>query len=111
MRSRCRWWAVVVILLAAALPASAQADTAPCANGYIRLADTRYEARDTQYLLGLLVDQRITAPGAIGVTGISYGGGQSMELAYLRDRIRRPDGSFAAWTSPNGTPLSITASW
>src|SRR6476620_4453956 len=24
----------------------------PCASGYIRLADSRYEARDTQYLLG-----------------------------------------------------------
>jgi fermentation-respiration switch protein FrsA (DUF1100 family) len=83
----------------------------PCANGYIRLADTRYEARDTQYLLGLLVDEGITKPGAIGVTGISYGGGQSLELAYLRDRIRLPDGSFAPWTSPNGTPLSITAAW
>jgi fermentation-respiration switch protein FrsA (DUF1100 family) len=83
----------------------------PCANGYIRLADTRYEARDTQYLLGLLVDEDITKPGAIGVTGISYGGGQSLELAYLKDRVRLPDGSFTAWTSPNGVPLSITAAW
>ncbi len=83
----------------------------PCANGYIRLADTRYEARDTEYLLGLLVDEGITKPGAIGVTGISYGGGQTLELAYLRDRIRLPDGSFVPWTSPDGTPLSITAAW
>jgi fermentation-respiration switch protein FrsA (DUF1100 family) len=83
----------------------------PCANGYIRLADTRYEARDTQYLLGLLVDEGVTKPGAIGVTGVSYGGGQSLELAYLRDRIRLPDGAFASWTSPDGTPLSITAAW
>ncbi|MGB7588669.1 MAG: CocE/NonD family hydrolase, partial [Solirubrobacterales bacterium] len=83
----------------------------PCGQGYIRLADTRYEARDTQYLLGLLVDQGIVKPGAIGVTGISYGGGQSMELAYMRNRIRRSDGSFASWTSPHGVPLSITAAW
>lgn len=82
-----------------------------CGQGYIRLADTRYEARDTQHLLGLLVDQGLVKPGAIGVTGISYGGGQSMELAYLRGRIRRPDGTFAPWTSPNGVPLSITAAW
>src|SRR3954447_12356552 len=34
----------------------------PCAQGYIRLADTRFEARDTQYLLGLLVDQKIAKP-------------------------------------------------
>ena len=83
----------------------------PCGQGYIRLADTRYEARDTQHLLGLLVDQGIVKPRAIGVTGISYGGGQSLELAYLRDRIRRPDGSFAPWTSPRGRSLSIAAAW
>src|SRR5436190_6797030 len=83
----------------------------PCGQGYIRLADTRYEARDTQYLLGRLVDQKIAKKGALGVTGISYGGGQSIELAYLRNRIRKPDGSFAPWTSPKGTALSITAAW
>ena len=85
--------------------------TGACGQGYIRLADTRYEARDTQYLLGLLVDQRIAKKGALGATGISYGGGQSIELAYLRNRIRLPDGSFAPWVSPKGTSLSITAAW
>ena len=63
-----------------------------CGQGYIRLADTRYEARDTQYLLGRLVDEGITQPNAIGVTGISYGGGQSMELAFLNNKIRKPNG-------------------
>jgi fermentation-respiration switch protein FrsA (DUF1100 family) len=82
-----------------------------CGQGYIRLADTRYEARDTQYLLGLLVDEGIAKPTALGATGISYGGGQSMELAFLRNRIRLPDGSYAPWTSPNGTPLQIAAAW
>ena len=85
--------------------------TGPCGQGYIRLADQRYEARDTQFLLGQLVDQGIAKPGALGVTGISYGGGQSIELAYLRNRIRLPDGSFAPWKSPKGTALSITAAW
>ncbi len=83
----------------------------PCGQGYIRLADTRYEARDTQSLLGLLVDQGIAKAGALGVTGISYGGGQSLELAYLRNRVRLPDGSFAPWRSPKGKQLSITAAW
>ena len=87
------------------------APTAECARGYIRLADTRFEARDTQTLLGLLVDQGVSRPDALGVTGISYGGGQSTELAFLRDRIRLPDGSFAPWRSPNGTPLAITAAY
>jgi fermentation-respiration switch protein FrsA (DUF1100 family) len=83
----------------------------PCGQGYIRLADTRYEARDTQYLLGVLVDQHIADPGALAVTGISYGGGQSLELAYLRNRIRKPDGTFATWTSPKGVKLRIAAAW
>lgn len=82
-----------------------------CANGYIRLADQRYAARDTQYLVGQLVDQGVTKPGAIGVTGISYGGGQSMELAFLKNRVRLPNDSFIPWRSPKGTPLSITAAY
>ncbi len=85
--------------------------TPDCARGWIHLADQRYEARDTQHLLGLLADQGIAKPGALGVTGISYGGGQSLELAYLRDRIRNPDGSFAPWRSPGGKPLSIAAAY
>jgi fermentation-respiration switch protein FrsA (DUF1100 family) len=100
--------------------------TGECAQGFIRLADQRYEARDTQYLLGLLVDEGIVDPNAIGVTGISYGGGQSVELAYLRNRIRcagaydaflgdpcdgQPENSFVPWTSPEGVPLSIAAAY
>ena len=49
--------------------------------------------------------------GAIGVTGVSYGGGQSMELAFLNDRIRRPDGTLAPWRSPNGKALRIAAAY
>jgi dienelactone hydrolase len=80
-----------------------------CANGYIRLDDERYEARDVQYAIGLLVDQGIVSPGHIGVTGESYGGGVSLELATLKNRVMNADGSLSPWTSPNGTPLSITA--
>src|SRR5436305_4186908 len=68
---------------------SRAADPAGCAQGWLHLADQRYEAHDTQYLLGLLVDEGITNPGAIGVTGSSYGGGQSIELAFLRNRVRQ----------------------
>jgi predicted acyl esterase len=84
---------------------------AGCAEGWIRLADQRYEARDTQYLLGLLADERLVKPNAIGVTGISYGGGQSIELAYLKNRIRLPNGEFAPWTSPSGKKLEIKAAY
>lgn len=85
--------------------------TPDCAKGWIHLADQRYEARDTQYLLGLLVDQKVTNRNAIGVTGISYGGGQSIELAYLKNRVRLPDGTFTSWTSPSGKPLQIKAAY
>lgn len=89
----------------------AQTQTGACQSGFIRLGDQRYEARDAQFLLGSLVDQGVAKAGALGTTGISYGGGLSMELAYLHDRIRQPNGSFVPWTSPNGTPLSIMAAW
>ncbi|HEY7629920.1 MAG TPA: alpha/beta fold hydrolase, partial [Thermoleophilaceae bacterium] len=85
-----------------------------CAQGWIHLADQRYEAHDTQYLLGVLADEGVTKPDAIGVTGISYGGGQSVELALLRNRIRRlpSQGSgFAPWTSPNGKAMSVAAAY
>jgi fermentation-respiration switch protein FrsA (DUF1100 family) len=85
--------------------------TGACAAGYIHLADTRYEVHDTQYLLGLLADEGIVKPGAIGVTGISYGGGQSLELAYLKNRVRTTSGGFVPWTSPSGKALSITAAY
>ncbi len=82
-----------------------------CDAGWLHLADHRYEARDTQHLLGLLVDQGVTSPGAIAVTGVSYGGIQSLNLARLRNRVRLPDGSFQPWRSPNGTALAITAAF
>jgi len=86
-------------------------ETAACEEGFIRLADTRYEARDTQYLLGLLAAEGIVKPRAIGVTGISYGGGQSIELAYLKNRIRLPSGEFEPWTSPKGERMEIRAAF
>jgi fermentation-respiration switch protein FrsA (DUF1100 family) len=86
-------------------------ESAGCTEGWIRLADQRYEARDTQYLLGLLADEGITKRNRIGVTGISYGGGQSIELAELKNRIRLPDGSFQPWTSPKGQKMEIKAAF
>jgi predicted acyl esterase len=82
-----------------------------CKEGWIKLADQRYEARDTQYLLGLLADEGVVKPKSIGVTGISYGGGQSIELAYLRNRVRLPSGEFAPWTSPKGKKMEIKAAF
>jgi predicted acyl esterase len=85
--------------------------TGACAKGWTHLADQRYEVRDVQYMLGLLVDQKVADAGALGVTGISYGGGQSQELARLRDRVRLQNGQLVPWQSPQGVPLSLRAAW
>ena len=91
---------------------SSESRTEPgCKEGWIRLADQRYEARDAQHLLGLLTDERITKPKGIGVTGISYGGGQSIELAYLKNRVRLEDGEYAPWKSPGGKSMEIKAAF
>ncbi len=90
-------------------PQSRAASPLACAGGYIHLADVRYEARDTQELIGRLVDEGIADKSKIGVTGDSYGGGQSFELAALRDRIKLPGGQLVPWRSPMGTPLSLAA--
>ena len=81
-------------------PESRAASPTACARGYIHLADTRYEVRDTQELIGRLVDEGVADPKRIGVTGDSYGGGQSMALAALRDRMMLPDGTLVPWRSP-----------
>src|SRR4051794_9283084 len=90
-------------------PESRAASPAACARGYIHLADTRYEVRDSQELIGRLVDEGVADPKRIGVTGDSYGGGQSMALAALRNRMMLPDGTLVPWHSPAGTSLSIAA--
>jgi len=93
---------------AGGIPA-AQTQPPPCDRGFVRIADQRYEIRDTQHLLGLLVDEGIAKAGALGATGFSYGGGISLALGYLYDRIRMPDGTLVAWRSPKGTPLATNA--
>jgi dienelactone hydrolase len=88
---------------------SRAADPAGCQNGYIRLDDERYEAHDAQYATGLLVDEGVADANRIGATGESYGGGVSLELATLKDRVMSAGGSLTPWTSPGGTPLHIAA--
>jgi X-Pro dipeptidyl-peptidase (S15 family) len=90
-------------------PAARLANPAECAAGYIRLADIRYEVRDTQELAGRLVDEGLADRRRIAVTGDSYGGGQSLMLAALNDRVMLPDGRLAPWRSPAGERLRIAA--
>jgi hypothetical protein len=85
--------------------------TAGCEAGWTRLGDMRYEIRDIQTLVGQLVDEGVVRADAIGSTGISYGGGFSTMLAFLKDRVRLPDGGYAPWRSSKGTPISLTAAW
>ncbi len=91
-------------------PESRLASPAACADGYIHLADVRYEGRDTQELIGRLVDERVADPRRIGVTGDSYGGGQSLMLGALRDRVMLPDGTLAPWRTDGGTRIRLAAS-
>jgi len=82
-----------------------------CDHGWFHFADQRYEAHDTQFLLSTLVDEGLVSPNQIGVSGTSYGGGQSMQLAFLRNRIRTTTGSLIPWKSPGGKLLHIAAAW
>ncbi len=89
--------------------AASRRHTPGCARGWLHLADQRYEARDTEYLAGLLVDEGLVKP-TIAVAGVSYGAGQSLELAVLKNRVRLGNGRFVRWTSPHDhVPMSIGA--
>ncbi len=90
-------------------PESRLANPVACADGYLHLADVRYEGRDPQYLIGRLVDEGIAAPRRIGVIGESGGGGPTMMLAALRDRVMLPGGKLVPWRSPDGTRLRLAA--
>ncbi|HEY2543617.1 MAG TPA: CocE/NonD family hydrolase [Gaiellaceae bacterium] len=68
-------------------------------NGYTHLADRRFETRDSQILLGKLVDAGIADPKELASTGDSYGGGQTWLLA-----------TSLPWQSPNGVTLQLAAS-
>jgi predicted acyl esterase len=67
-------------------------------NGYTHLADRRFETRDSQTLLGKLVDARIANRRELASTGDSYGGGQTWLLA-----------TSLPWKSPKGARLQLAA--
>jgi acetyl esterase/lipase len=84
---------------------------AGCDKGWIQLADQRYEVRDTQYLAGLLVDEGLVKAN-IAVAGVSYGAGQSLELAMEKNRMRLPDGRFVPFVSPiHHVAMSVAAAY
>lgn len=84
---------------------------------WIHTGDQRWEIRDTQWLTGALVASGVADAAKLAITGGSYGGGQTIQNAILRDRIRcgadaqvigvdacagKADGEFAPWTTPDG---------
>jgi predicted acyl esterase len=78
--------------------------------GWIHLMDDRYEVRDAQFLVGELADENLADGQRIGALGGSYGGGLSLQLASLKDRVMMPDGSLVPWTSPvDHHPMQIAA--
>jgi Acetyl xylan esterase (AXE1) len=78
------------------------------AAGWIHLMDNRYEVRDAQFFAGELADELLIDGQRIGAIGGSYGGGLSLQLATLKDRVMMPDGSLVPWTSPSvGIPMRI----
>jgi acetyl esterase/lipase len=91
--------------------AASRVNTPACAKGWEQLADSRYEVHDTQYLAGVLVDEGYARP-AIAVAGVSYGGGQSLELAMLKNRIRLTDGRYVPFVSPKRhIPMTVAAAF
>lgn len=86
-------------------------DVAACRDVAFEFGDQRYDARDVQWVLGLLVDEGIAKASALGVTGESLGSLVTLELALLYNRIRLPNGHFALWKSPAGIPLHIAAAY
>lgn len=76
---------------------------------WTHLADRRWEIRDTQHLVGLLVDSGLARADSVVATGESYGGGQSWLLALAQGRVTRADGSTTPWRSPRGVPIRLAA--
>jgi predicted acyl esterase len=89
--------------------ASRLASPSACLGGNIKLARTTNEVRDTQYLAEVLADEGLIDGQKIGVTGPSYGGGQSMALAALKDRRMTTDGKLEPWVSKGGKQMRIAA--
>jgi hypothetical protein len=89
--------------------ASTKLKAPPCELGYIHLMSRAYEVRDVQTLLGKLADEGVINPQAIGATGGSYGGGMSLQLGSLKDRVELTNHELIPWESPGGKPMKIAA--
>ena len=68
---------------------------------WIHTDDLRWEIRDTQWLVGALVESGVADAAKLAITGGSYGGGQTSMNALLRDR-RKQNGELVPWRTPHG---------
>ena len=66
---------------AAGGPATLDADASSCLKGWTHIAERAYEVRDSQHVLGRLVDAGVSDARRLAATGESYGAGQSWALA------------------------------
>ena len=86
---------------------------------WIHTDDLRWEIRDTQWLVGALVESGVADAAKLAITGGSYGGGQTSMNALLRDRTvcggssvpatlgidpccRKQNGELVPWRTPHG---------
>ena len=84
----------------------------PCGDGYIRLADSRYEARDTQYLLGLLADEGLVAAARRSASPASpTAAARAWSWPSSPTRSACPNGKLAPWRSPTGKRMRIAAAY
>ncbi len=83
--------------------------TTVCEKGFNHLMDDRYEVRDAQYLMSVLAAEGVVNPTKIGVTGASYGGGLSLALGSLRNRVMNEKGELEPWESPAHQAMEIAA--
>lgn len=80
-------------------PKGPDGEPAPCAWGWTHLAERDFETRDSQHVLGVMVDVGIIDPDRIAATGGSYGGGQTWLLAT----------SLPWWTPSGSRTLQLAA--
>lgn len=91
-------WAVVNYTSRGFMESCGITDTDPqCPGTGTHLADRRWETKDTQTLLGDLVDAGVADRERLAATGGSYGGGQSWLLA-----------TSMPWKSAKGTVLQLS---
>lgn len=71
-----------------------------CLEGHTHIAERGFEVKDTQHLLGRLVDAGVADPHRLAAGGESYGGGQTWLLA-----------TAMPWATPGGKVIQLAAAF